>query len=106
LSLAWTGASTAGRIRSVWIHCWILLLCPKRHLLQTESGSLIRSLYGHAASIRPSPAINLEHRGLDRVRTRGAEGFARTASLSIVAANVHRLGRIYLDKDRRRLRAA
>jgi len=49
------------------------------------------------------PLNHLEHRGLNRVRTRGAEGFARTVCLSIVAANVHRLGRIYLGKDRRRL---
>ena len=35
---------------------------------------------------------NREHRGLDRVRSKGSEGFARTVALSVVALNVHRLG--------------
>ena len=40
-------------------------------------------------------AINgLGKRGLDRVRSRGPEGFARTVSLAIVAANLHRLGQL------------
>ena len=51
------------------------------------------------AARRQHPAIesainNLEHRGLDRVCTHGAEGFERTVSLSILAFNVHRLGLI------------
>ena len=32
---------------------------------------------------------NLEQRGLDRVRTRGADGFSRTVALSILALNLH-----------------
>ena len=40
-------------------------------------------------------AINsLEHRGLDRVRTHGTEGFARMVALSVLAGNLHRLGRL------------
>ena len=40
-------------------------------------------------------AINgLGKHGLDRVRSHGAEGFARTVALAIVAANMHRLGRL------------
>ena len=35
---------------------------------------------------------NLEQRGLDRVRTHGKAGFARTVALSILAANVLRVG--------------
>ena len=50
-------------------------------------------------------AINhLEHRGLDRVRTKGAEGFERTVGLSILAANVHRLGRLLQQQERKRHR--
>lgn len=38
-------------------------------------------------------AINaLEHKGLDRVRSRGKSGFARMVALSMLAANLHRLG--------------
>ena len=35
-----------------------------------------------------------EHRGLDRVRSHGADGFARTVALSVLAANLHRIGLI------------
>ena len=48
-------------------------------------------------------AINkLEHHGLDRVRTRGAEGFERTVALSILSANLHRLGTLLLGRQRKR----
>ena len=48
-------------------------------------------------------AINhLEHRGLDRVRSHGADGFAHTVALSILAANVHRTGVCVRDAERRR----
>ena len=48
-------------------------------------------------------AINaLDHRGLDRVRTHGAEGFARTVALSVVASNVHQLGRLLQRRRHRR----
>ena len=47
---------------------------------------------------------NLEHSGLDRVRTKGAEGFERTVGLSILAANVHRLGRLLQQQERKRHR--
>ena len=48
---------------------------------------------------RQHPAVesainNLEHRGLDRVRSKGRKGFARTVALAVVALNVHRLGRV------------
>ncbi len=48
---------------------------------------------------------NLEHRGLDRVRTRGADGFARTVALSIAACNVHRIGLLLRRRKRRRYAA-
>ena len=37
---------------------------------------------------------HLECHGLNRVRTHGAAGFARTVALSILAANIHRLGKL------------
>ena len=49
-------------------------------------------------------AINhLEHCGLDRVRNHGERGFARAVALSILAANLKRLGRLLRDKERKRL---
>ena len=60
-----------------------------------------------AGARRQHPAVEsainaLEHRGLDRVRNRGAEGFARAVALSVPAANLHRLGRPLRQRERRR----
>ena len=44
---------------------------------------------------------HLEHHGLDRVRAHGAAGFERTVELSILAANLHRLGMYLRDAARR-----
>ena len=50
-------------------------------------------------------AINgLEHRGLDRVRSHGADGFARTVALSVLAANLHRIGLLLQKRERKRHR--
>ena len=46
---------------------------------------------------------HLQHHGLGRVRTKGAEGFARTVALSIVAANLHTLGVLLQRRERRAL---
>ena len=71
-----------------------------------------------AAMRRQHPAVesainNLEHRGLDRVRSHGADGFDRTVALAVLAANLHRIGlllqkreREILQRKRVRLRAA
>ena len=64
-----------------------------------------------AAMRRQHPAVesainNLEHRGLDRVRSKGREGFARTVALSVVALNVHRLGRVLRQQALERHRLA
>jgi hypothetical protein len=45
---------------------------------------------------------NLEHRGLDRVRSHGAEGFAQTVALSVLAANLHRIGLLLRRRVKRR----
>ena len=59
------------------------------------------------AARRQHPAIesainNLEHRGLNRVRAHGKKGFARSVALSVVAANVHRLGLILRQRETER----
>ena len=58
---------------------------------------------------RQHPAIesainSLEHRGLNRVRAYGADGFARMVALSMVAFNVHRLGLVLRRQEKERLR--
>ena len=47
---------------------------------------------------------NLEQRSLDRVRTHGKAGFARTVALSILAANVLRVGLLIRAQERARLK--
>lgn len=46
---------------------------------------------------------NLEHRGLDRCRAAGKDGFERHVALSIVAANLHRIGLIVQRQEKARL---
>ncbi len=63
------------------------------------------------AQRRHHPAVesaidNLEHRGLDRVRTHGADGFARTVALSVLTLNIHRMGLLLRRKQKKRLRLA
>ena len=73
-----------------------------------ETGSVFRAARQQHPAIE-SAIHNLEHRGLDRVRSHGVEGFERTVALSILACNVHRVGRMIRDRAReaeRRRRAA
>ena len=60
-----------------------------------------------AAARRAHPAVEsaingLEHRGLDRVYSYGADGFARMVALSVLAANLHRIGFILQKRERKR----
>ena len=49
-------------------------------------------------------AINsLEHRGLDRVRLRGPDGFELAVGLSVLAFNVHRIGQILRERERKQM---
>ncbi len=54
-------------------------------------------------------AINgLNHKGCEKVRVHGKEGFARSVALSVLAANIHRLGVLVRnerrEEERRRLK--
>ncbi len=70
-----------------------------------ESGEAFRGARrAHAAG--GSAISNLEHRGLDRVRSHGKEGFARTVALAVPAANVHRPGLMPPARERPVLPAA
>ena len=62
-----------------------------------------------AAMRRQHPAVesainNLEHRGLERVRSHGAGGFEHTVALAVVAANLHRIGLLLQRREREILR--
>ena len=47
---------------------------------------------------------NLERRGLDKVRLRGADGFELAVGLSVVAPDIHRLGLNLREAARKRMR--
>ena len=47
---------------------------------------------------------NLEQRGFERVLAHGPEGFARMVALSVLAANVHRIGVMLQRRARERLK--
>ncbi len=65
-----------------------------------EDGAFVAARRAHPAI---ESAINgLEHRGLDRVRSHGADGFARMVALSVLAANLHRIGSILQKRERKR----
>ena len=60
---------------------------------------------GFREARRAHPAVesainNLEQRGFDRVLAEGADGFERMVGLSVVAANVHRIGLILQRRAR------
>ena len=64
---------------------------------------------GWVAARRQHPAVesainNLEHRGLERIRSHGADGFERTVALSVLAANLHRIGLLLQRRERERIR--
>ncbi len=70
-----------------------------------ESGEAFRGARrAHAAG--GSATSSLEHRGPDRVRSHGKEGFAGAVALAVLAANVHRLGLMLRARERLRLPAA
>ncbi len=70
-----------------------------------ESGEAFREARRAHAAVE-SAINNLEHRGLDRVRSHGKKGFARTVALAVLAANVHRLGLMLRARERPVLPAA
>lgn len=46
-------------------------------------------------------AINgLNHKGCDKVRVHGKDGFARSVALSVLATNIHRLGVLVRNRER------
>lgn len=73
----------------------------KDDIARESAPAFVRARRRHPAV--ESAINNLEKRGLDRVRTKGAAGFERTVGLSILAANLHRIGLLLQRGERRRL---
>ena len=85
-----------------------LLVCdnvlPKKGRLSKadrdrEQGETFAAMRRQHAAVE-SAINNLEHRGLDRVRSKGRKGIVRTVALAVVALNVHRLGRVLRQQAR------
>ena len=70
-----------------------LPVCPKTG---STSPSLTVHLCLHTALLREI--------GNAPVRSHGADGFARTVALSVLAANLHRIGLILQKRERKRQR--
>ena len=47
---------------------------------------------------------HLEHRGLDRMRSHGEDGFERTVALAVLTVNLHRIGLLLQHREREILR--
>ncbi len=80
------------------------LAVMSRKAIGTEASRERERAEAFVAARRQHSAIesainNLEHRGLNRVRVHGKEGFARSVALSVVATNVHRLGLILRQRE-------
>lgn len=80
---------------------------PKKGYLSAEaSAHQSQPWFRSARQSHPAveSAINhLEHCGLDRIRSHGRNGFARAVAMSVLAANLKRLGRLVRDQERKRL---
>ncbi len=69
----------------------------------TAAGTRLRQ--GQPSHPAVESAIScLKHRGLDRVRSHGRDGFARTVALAVPVANCCRLGRLLRKRQRMRNR--
>ena len=83
--------------------------CTKEEQARQATDSFKQGRKGHSAV--ESALNNLDQRGWDVVREVSPESFARVVGTSVVAANLHRLGRLVLSQEqkrakRRRRRAA
>jgi len=80
------------------------VILPKKGKLnkeekERESAKTFKKLR-HAHSAVESNINMLEHHGLNRCFDKGLRGFKRCAGLSIVAYNLHQLGKALAEKDR------
>ena len=73
--------------------------------LEREQGETFPAMHRQHPAVE-SAINNLEQRGLGHVRAKGSDGFVQTAALSVVALNLHRVGRLLREKARKRHRRA
>ena len=88
----------------------VLNALPQKGKL-SKAGRERESEPGFAAARKAHPAVesaihNLECRGLDRVRSKGAAGFERAVGLAVLAGNLHRIGLLLQRRERKRLKRA
>ena len=70
----------------------------KKDMERQGSEEFVKARRAHPAV---ESAINaLNHKGCDKVRTHGKEGFARSVGLSILASNIHRIGVLVRNRER------
>ncbi|MBF8278530.1 MAG: hypothetical protein HW390_3603 [Candidatus Brocadiaceae bacterium] len=68
---------------------------------QEEESSKTFKKLRHKHSAVESDINRLEHHGLDRCLDKGLHGFKRYCSLGVLAANLHKLGNVLLEKARK-----
>jgi hypothetical protein len=74
----------------------------KRNLLDLERESDVEFVKLKRKHSAVESNINeLEHRGLNRCPDKGIRGFHRYVGLAVIAYNLHRLGKILLEQDRK-----
>jgi hypothetical protein len=78
-----------------------------QELIMPKKGKLNKAEYEREHTKRFNElesAINcLEHHGLNRCPDKGSAGFTRYAALGVLAYNLHKLGNILLEQDRKQL---
>ena len=68
---------------------------------QEEESSKTFKKLRHKHSAVESDIKRLEHHGLDRCPDKGLHGFKRYCALGVLAANLHKLGNVLLEKARK-----
>ena len=71
----------------------------KKNKAEEESGKTFKKLR-HKHSAVESDINRLEHHGLDRCPDKGLKAFKRYCALGMLAANLHKLGNVLLEKAR------
>jgi len=84
------------------------IIIPKKGKLnQTEREEEHEVAYKklrHKHSAIESNINELESNGLDRCPDRGLHGFKRYVGIAVIAYNLHRIGKVLLDNDRKKLK--
>ena len=103
-----TEAFTAPTIGCASMHCLTSMRCRGKGIFQKPTGSGKRRnlLLPRGVRIRRSslPSMGWSIGDSTEFAAMGADGFARTVALSVLAANLHRIGLILQKRERKRQR--